>query len=577
MRLGDLAVHRLGFGAMRVRGPQCAWGPAIAAALLLAACAGRPVDPAEGCAALKAPVPASAIGLPTRGAAIESATLVPPSPQSVPAKFPFAPPMAEITVVPATPEHCRVIGAIAPVDPAAPPIRFQVNLPTQWNGRSLQFGGGGFNGVLITGLGLVPSAHPDRPSPLARGFVTAGTDSGHQNAPGVALQAFALNDEALVNFAHAAYKKVHDVTAALVKRRYGRAPVKRYFFGSSEGGREGLVMAQRYPADFDGIYSRVPVVNWTALQVAGTRAGVAQFGGGWLSPDKVKLVHDAVLESCDALDGLADGVVSDHEGCARAFDASRLRCTEGPAPSCLTEAQLKAVQALHTPLALRFELANGVRGYPAWGRGGENARGTGPVGGWPSWQTGEAPPTVPAGPRSSRAWLYGSGAIQYFIAQDPAYDPRRFNPEEFVGRLRQVSALMDATDPDLAAFAARGGKLVITEHMADYAQSPYAGIEYYLSVVERMGRARTDEFLRLYVTPGADHVGVGAPSSVDMIRVLTGWVERGEVPGDLVQAAHEAQPPYAIRATRPMCRYPAFPRYRGGDAARADSFECARP
>jgi feruloyl esterase len=184
---------------------------------------------------------------------------------------------------------------------------------------------------------------------------------------------------------------------------------------------------------------------------------------------------------------------------------------------------------------------------------------------------------VPAGPRSSRAWLYGSGAIQYFIAQDPGYDPRRFNPEEFVGRLRQVSALMDATDPDLAAFAARGGKLVITEHMADYAQSPYAGIDYYRSVVERMGRARADEFLRLYVTPGADHVGVGAPSSIDMIRVLTGWVERGEVPGDLVQAAHEAQPPYAIRATRPMCRYPAFPRYRSGDAARADSFECAQP
>jgi feruloyl esterase len=321
----------------------------------------------------------------------------------------------------------------------------------------------------------------------------------------------------------------------------------------------------------------VPVINWTALQAAGTRVGVAQFGDGWLSPDKVRLVHDAVLRACDALDGLADGIVSDHEGCARAFDASRLRCTAGPAPDCLTEAQLKAVQALHTPLELRFSLANDVRAYPAWGRGGENARGSGPAGGWPTWQTGEAPPAVPAGPNSSRAWLYASGAIQYFVARDPDYDPRRFNPEQFVGRLRVVSALMDATDPDLSAFAAHGGRLVIAEHMADYAQSPYAGIAYYKSVVEHMGQAKTDDFLRLYVTPGADHVGAGAPSSVDMIRVLTAWVERGEPPGDLEQAAHAAQPPYAITATRPMCRYPAFPRYREGDASRAASFECAQP
>jgi len=392
----------------------------------------------------------------------------------------------------------------------------------------------------------------------------------------VPLQAFALNDEALENFAHAAYKKVRDVSVELMKRRYRKAPAKLYFFGSSEGGREGLTMAQRYPADFDGIYSRVPVINWAGLQVAGTRVGVAQFGDGWLAPDKVTLVHEAVLEACDTLDGLKDGIVGDYEGCARAFDASKLRCTSGPAANCLTEPQLKAVQALHTPLELRFALANDVRAYPAWGRGGENAPGTGPVGGWPSWQTGATPPTVPSGPKSSRAWLYGSGAIQYFVARDPDYDPRRFNPEEFVGRLRQISALMDSTDPDLAAFAARGGKLVITEHMADYAQSPYAGIAYYKSVIERMGQAKADEFLRLYVTPGADHVGVGAPSSVDMLQVLTDWVERGKAPCELVQAAHEIQPPFTITASRPMCRYPGFPRYREGDTTKAESFECAR-
>jgi len=549
---------------------------ALSVVLLLSACASKPVDPTVACAALKHAIPASAIGLPTGGAVIESAALVAPSPLAVRPKVPFGPPPPEVAIGPALPEYCQVIGAIAPVDAKAPPIRFQVNLPTGWNGNSLQYGGGGFNGVLITGLGLTPSARPDRPAPLARGFATYGTDSGHQNAPNVPLQAFALNDEALVNFAHASYKKVRDVAVELMKRRYGAAPKKLYFFGSSEGGREGVTMAQRYPADFDGIFSRVPVINWTALQVAGTRAGSAQFGAGWLSPAATKVVHDAVVAACDARDGLADGIVSDYEGCRESFDAAKLRCTAGANANCLTEAQLAAVKALHSPTPLGFTLPNGVRDYPAWGRGGENSAGTGPVGGWPAWQSGDAPPTLPPGPSSSRAWLYGSGAIQYFIARDPNFDPRGFDPMKHQARLREVSQLMDSMNPDLSAFAARGGKLIISEHMADYAQSPYAGIDYYRSVTERMGQARTDGFLRLYVTPGADHVGMGAPSAVDMVEILSDWVERGKAPGDLVQATHELKPPFAATLSRPMCRYPAFPRYRGGDASKAESFDCAR-
>jgi hypothetical protein len=548
--------------------------------LALSACAAdaprTPVDPAQACAGLAASIPAGAIGLSSGGAAIESAVLVAASPLAVNPKPPFAPPPPDIAVIPAAPEYCKVIGAIAPVDPQAPPIRFQVNLPTQWNGASVQFGGGGFNGVLITGLGLPPSPRPDKPSPLARGYVTYGTDSGHQNAPGVPLQAFALNDEALVNFAYASYKKARDVAVELMKRRYGAAPKRLYFVGSSEGGREGLTMAQRFPADYDGIFSRVPVINWVGLQAAGTRVGVAQMDGGWLGADKVKLVNDAVLAACDSRDGLADGIVSDYEGCRRAFDAASLRCAGGgPAAGCLSDAQLKAVQAMYSPFTFNFPLANGVRSYPAWGVGGENARGTGPVGGWVSWQTGTGAPTLPPGPASSRAWLYGSGAVQYFFARDPKFDPRQFNPNRFAERLREVSALMDSTDPDLLAFAARGGKLIISEHMADYAQSPYAGIEYYRSVVARMGQASADGFLRLYVTPGADHMGMGAPSSVDMVEVISDWVERGKAPGDLVQATYELKPPFPVLAARPMCRYPAFPRFRAGDPARAESFECA--
>ena len=543
-------------------------------ALCLAGCASQSVDPGAACTALMGAIPAAAIGLPSRGATINSATLVAPSALEVRPKVPFAPPPPEIAVAPALPEYCQVTGAIAPVDPAAPPIRFQVNLPTQWNGNSLQYGGGGFNGVLINGLALTPSGRPDLPPPLARGYVTYGTDSGHQNAPNVPLQAFALNEEALQNFAFASYKKVRDVAVELMKRRYGSGPRKLYFFGSSEGGREGITMAQRFPEDFDGIFSRVPVVNWVALQVAGTRAGVAQFGGGWLSPAATKLVHESVLAACDLLDGLRDGIVSDYEGCLRVFDASKLRCAAGATSGCLSEAQLKSVLAIQTPVLLGFPLANGVRGYPSWGRGGENNPGTGPVGGWPSWQSGDAPPTLPPGPSSSRAWLYGSGAIQYFIARDPIFDPRRFASDDFAERMRQVSVLMDSTNPDLSAFARHGGKLIISVHMADYAQSPYAAIDYYKSVVARMGQSSADEFLRMYVTPGADHMGIGAPSAVDMTTVLSEWVERGTAPGDLVQTTHELKPPFVIQASRPMCRYPAYPRYRGGDATQFTSFEC---
>ncbi len=546
--------------------------------LFLAGCASAPqpqVDASRACSSLAQPIAAGAIGLPSGGATIESAVLVAAAPLAVNPKPPFGPPPPEVAVTPETPQYCRVIGAIAPLDPKAPPIRFQVNLPTKWNGSSMQFGGGGFNGVLITGLGLLPSSRPDRPSPLMRGYVTYGTDSGHQNAPNVPLQAFALNDEALVNFAHASYKKVRDVAVELMKRRYGAAPKKLYFAGSSEGGREGLTMAQRYPHDFDGIFSRVPVINWTGLQAAGARVGALQMGPGWLGPEAVKLVHDAVIAACDSADGLADGIVSDYEGCKGRFDVATLRCGPGRASGCLNDAQVRVVESMHAAYTFSFPLANRVQSYPGWGRGGEGSPGTGPVGGWASWQTGTAAPTLPPGPASSRAWLYGSGAVQYFYARNADFDPRGYDPAVLAPRVREVSALMDSTNPDLSAFAARGGKLIISEHMADYAQSPYAGIEYYRAVVARMGQAAAERFVRLYVTPGADHMGVGAPSNVDMLEVLSAWVERGEAPGELVQVQQRLTPPFDVTASRPMCRYPAWPRYLSGDPSAAASFACA--
>ena len=555
---------------------------ALAAAALATGCAQQAprsagptplgADPAAACTALNAAIPASAIGLPSGGATIDSATWTAATPLVIAERGPT--PAARVS--PVTPAFCKLLGRIAPVNPKSPAILFQVNLPAQWNGRSLQYGGGGFNGTLISAVGLTVAQRFDTPSPLAQGFITVGTDSGHQTGPTDIPQAFALDDEALLNFSHAAYKKVRDVSVALARRAYGRAPEKLYFMGSSEGGREALTMAQRYPADFDGILSRVPVIHWTGLQHAGLRDGLATRGSGWISPALTRRVHDAVLAACDAADGVADGIVSDPVGCRLRFDVNTLRCTGAASDNCLSDAQVRAVQTLHAPLRLPFELANGVREYPGRGPSGEALPSFGPTGGWQSWWLGTAAPAMPPVPANGIAWFYGAGAIQYFYARNPGADLLAYTPEAHAARVREVSALMDSTNPDLSAFQSRGGKLVVLEHLADYAQSPYAGIAYFKSVQDRLGAAKVREFARLYAAPGVDHVGSGAPANVDMLDVLVGWVEGGKAPGPLQIVEQALSPGLPVQRARPLCEWPSWPRYVGGDVNAAASFECAK-
>jgi feruloyl esterase len=558
-------------------------GPLIACAAALLALAGcaapagalMGADAKVGCAKLVATIDAEKIGLPTRGARIESATLIAPGAFAVAERGPTP----ASTITPATPEYCKLLGHITPVDPQAPPILFQINLPTAWNGRSVQYGGGGFNGTVITGLGLLPAASYDQPAPLALGFATYGTDSGHAAVAGQPLQAFALNDEAFVNFAHAAYKKVRDVAVDAMQRAYARKPLRMYYVGSSEGGREGLVMAQRYPKDFDGIFARVPVLNWTLLQFAGARNGAATFGDAWLPPAKVTLVHDAVLAACDAADGLADRLVSDAAGCRKRFDLASLRCgtsARAATDACLTEPQLRAVQTLHSPYRAPFPLAHDVTEYPGYPLGGEDTPAAGPTGGWNAWWLGNAPPSLPPQPGNGIAWTFGSGAVQYVYARNPSADPRSIDLATLAPRALAVSALMDATNPDLADFIANDGRLILLENMADHAQSPYAGIRYHATLVEQLGPDRVNQAVRLYTAPGVDHVGTGGPATVDMLPALVAWVEQGQPPSGLVLAEQSAKPPFAVSRTRPLCEWPRWPRYRGGDPNAAASFECIR-
>lgn len=487
----------------------------------------------------------------------------------------------------ALPAHCRLLGAIAPRTASAQPIQFQVNLPAAWNGKALQYGGGGYNGTLITGLAPLRDAAPTDPLPLARGYATLGTDSGHQAAafPASEPGAFALDDEMLENFAFASYKKVHDVAAQLMQRLYGRSPAHFYYFGGSEGGREGLTMAQRFPADYDGIVSVVPVIGWTGLFHAFVRNQLPQFGD-WLDAAKTPLIARAVADACDALDGLADGVIHHHEACQARVDLAPLRCAGGAdtGPGCLSDAEIALLRAVHSPYEFPFPLAHGLIGYPGWLWGHEDSLDGPTATSLVRWVSGTAAPTHPPNAQTAATqWLYGSNWIRFAIARDRGFDVRGYRPGDFRARVQQTSALMDSTDPDLSAFFARGGKLIIRENTGDRAQSATMGFDYHRALVARLGAERVEAAVRLYVSPASTHTGNArsvttrepVPTMVDLLDPLDRWVSTGQAPADaLVQTRHAATAPFAVEATRPLCRWPRYPHHVGGDARLAASYEC---
>jgi feruloyl esterase len=514
-------------------------------------------------------VAAADIGLPSAPATVTAAAVV-----------------AATTGAAPTPEYCRVSGSIAATAAGADPIVFQVNLPLTWNEKAVMVGGGGFNGSLVNSLAPLRDAPAGQPLPITQGYAMFGTDSGHDAAAYNATDPgrFALNDEMFVNFAHASYKKVKDVAHSLMGSYYLRKPAKQYYYGGSEGGREGLMMAQRYPADFDGIVSVVPVIYWTGLFNGFINFSKPQFTGGALSTAKISAFAKAVNDTCDALDGAADGVVSNYLACASKMNLQSLRCVAGAdtGPGCLSDPQLATLQATYGPTVLPFAVANGSTTYPGRLFGGEIQLGGEGLGRWIS--TGVVP-TVPTPlATDARGVIYGSSYARYVIARDANFDVRTFNPSAFEARIKAVSELMDASNPNLAAFRARGGKLIIRENTGDMAQSPMAGINYVQNVVSTMGQANVDSFLRLYVSPASSHGGTAAslttgaevPTTYDLLGALDGWVTSGQPPADaLVQVRNATTAPFTTLASRPMCRYPNYPQYVSGDASKAESYRCA--
>ena len=549
-------------------------------ALFLSACGTVPnADQlATSCASLAGHVIApGAIGLSSGKVSVASAVLTPASAAAVNGG----------AFVPALPQFCKVSGTIASRDPAAQAINFQLNLPTTWNGKALQYGGGGFNGVLVTGLTPLRDAAPDDALPIARGYATFGQDSGHQASafPAGEPGAFALNDEMLENFAFASYKKVKDAAVDIMRAYYARQPQRMYYFGGSEGGREGLTMAQRFPADYDGIVSVVPVINWTGLFHAFVRNQVPQHED-WLQAEKTALIAKATSDACDTLDGLADGVVNNYMGCQARVDLQRLRCPDGSDAGvhCLSDAELRLMRGIHSPYVFPFPIANGLTAYPPWLYGHEDSLDGPSALSMVRWVSGTAAPAAPPdAARNSTQWIYGSNWIRYAIARDKTYDVRRYRPEDFRDQVQKTSALMDSTNPDLSAFFARGGKLILRENAADRAQSALMGIQYHDALVARLGAAAAEKSVRLYVSPGSTHSGnsravaggPAVPTMVDLLDPLDRWASAGDAPANaLVQVVKAPLPPFAVQASRPMCRHPGYPHYIGGDRAQASSYQC---
>ena len=526
-------------------------------------------DPAQRCAALQSmSVAPSTIALPTKGARVTSARLAAAAPETKDAQ-------GRVTL--ARPEYCEVKGEIASVDAAAPPIRFQVNLPTGWNGKVVHMGGGGYDGNVVTAIGAGPRAPDTAPYAISRGFATFGSDSGHEGNNA----SFALNEEALTNFAYAQLKKTRDTAMSLIKARYGRMPEKTYFFGQSEGGREGMTVAQRFPRDYDGVIVTAPAMHFTRIMMHFNDIATALAKpGGFLTPENIAAFGSAVLAQCDTNDGVADGIVGSYLGCK--FDASALRCGGASAPKegCLTDAQLETLNVVYGPTTWKDASGKAIVSYPRYLMGGGEALPSGLA----QWTVGRnpMPRPQPAGAAMNQQQLgiatggfYGNSAVRYLVTKDPALDTIGFDHRQYADRIAAAVKLLDSADPNLREFQMRGGKLLMLHNTADLAVSPVATMEYYDAVVKMLGADTVAQFARLYIVPGGDHGGGNAPSKVDLLGMLDRWVAGGQAPTGK-EIAEEYGPDQRVTRSKPLCAYPTYPQYEGsGDKNAAASYRCA--
>lgn len=440
-------------------------------------------------------------------------------------------------------EYCKVTGSVRGT------INFQVHLPTGWNRKLLYAGGGGWNGA------IAQTTHS--PSVAKAGYVTVASDGGRQGS-NLDASSFLNNPQGQQDFGYLSIHTVLQVARQIVERRYGALPQRSYFEGCSNGGREALVQATRFPHDYDGIVVRAPAYTFTELFQAFVANGKALAApGGSINDAKARAIDAAVTAQCDALDGVADGIVSQPQACS--FDVTALRCTGADSDSCLTDAQIATAQTIYSEL----KAPDGRSLYPGWGAGGEGL-------GWPSWVTG----TAIGG--TGLQFQFGSGLIKYWVTQDPAFDVLGFDAALYVQPLQLAATTLDAT-PDLRTFFGRGGKMVMVHGTHDWAISYKGSIKYFGQVADAVGGAATrDASMEFFLQPGVQHCagGVG-PDRVDLVDAVAAWVESGTRPSAQNIVAGKLDSAGAQVNSRPLCRYPGYPRYTGnGPVNAAASYRC---
>ncbi|HET7220283.1 MAG TPA: tannase/feruloyl esterase family alpha/beta hydrolase [Vicinamibacterales bacterium] len=453
------------------------------------------------------------------------------------------------------PPFCRVAGVIAATGESR--ILFETWLPlTGWNGKFSGVGNGGWAGVVsFTALA----------EQLRRGYATASTNTGHEAAAGLDMARFAFDKpEQLVDFAHRAHHETARTAKSIVETFYAKPPERSYFIGCSSGGYEGLMEAQRFPTDYDGIVAGMPANNWTRLMAGDFDATLATFKDGVnnLPATALSVLHRAALAACDARDGVVDSVLDDPRRCA--FDPGQLACTAGQAPdTCLSPPQIDAARRIYGGLK---DPKTGVQLYPGLVPGSE-----------PFWPNRDPSNPFPI-PIAHYKWL---------VFADPAWDWKSFDfrdPADYDAHQKaeaKLAPLMNATSPDLSAFRERGGKLLHYHGWNDQLITPLNSIDYYESVLAFFGKGQdpaaalkdVQTFYRLFMAPGMAHCGGGTgPNQFDMQTVLERWVESGVAP-DRIVAAHSING--VVDRARPLCPFPQVAAYKGtGDTNDAANFEC---
>jgi poly(3-hydroxybutyrate) depolymerase len=477
----------------------------------------------------------------------------------------------------AQPAHCVARGSAAPrtgADGKPYETRFELRLPTAWSGRFLYQGGGGNDGIVAPAVGRNTGAFPE--TGLQRGFAVVTTDAGHQGG----TPEFGLDPTARIEHAYAAHERTATIAFALVSAYYGRAPDRKYFVGCSGGGRQGMMFAQRYPAYFDGIAICAPAMSvssgatiaaaWdtqTYLSIAPADANGQRVLSRAFSDGDLALVARAVTAACDAADGATDGMVQRPDACR--FDPATLRCAAAQKDGCLTSPQVAALtRAFGGP---RTSSGRALYVGQAWDPGIAAP-------GWRQWKLGTS--TTSAANAANATLMAGALAHEFFTPPDRAFAITQFDFDRDPARMDAFSAVFDTyRDATLAAFHARGGKLLIFHGTADPIFSALESIDYYQRLTRSNGGPQaTAAWARLFLVPGMNHCAGGpATDSFDGLAALTNWVEKGSAPAR-IEASALPSSRYFPGRTRPLCPYPSAARYQGsGSLEDGANFVCVAP